>query len=43
MQKNKQHHVKGKQKWFHLNGHTVGFLSHTQSELELRTKQIETT
>ena len=37
----RQHYVKGEQKWFHLNGHTVGFLPHTQNELELRTKQIE--
>ena len=43
MRKNKQHHVKGQQKWFHLNGHTVGFLPQIQSQLEIRTKQVETT
>ena len=42
MRKNKQHHVKEQQKWFHLNGHTVAFLPQIQSELEIRTKQIET-
>ena len=43
MRKNKQHHVKGQQKWFHLNSHTVGFLPQIQSQLEIRTKQVETT
>ena len=36
MRKNKQHHVKGQQKWFHLNGHTVGFLPQIQSDKSVR-------
>ena len=37
MLKNKWHHVEVLLKWFHLNGHTIGFYPKTQ-KLELHTK-----